>query len=61
MRYPLTGEEPGVAGACQVSPTPAARFGLAASDRGADGGTGAGVGVGVGRGSALRASGPGSA
>ena len=39
-----------MAGGCQVRPTPAARFGLAASDWGADGGTGAGVGEGVGLG-----------
>ena len=52
MRYPVTGAVPDAAGACQVSPTPAAWFGLAASDWGADGGT-AGVGVGVGTGVGL--------
>ena len=62
MRYPVTGNVPGTTGACQVRPTPATRFGLAASDsraptagpargrgRGRDGfGVGLGDGVGVG-------------
>src|SRR5215207_10636264 len=50
MRYPVTVAVPAVAGAAQVRPTPEARFGLAASPCGADGGTGAGVGDGVGEG-----------